>query len=189
MYVAATGTGKTVVGIRAALALRARLVLVVVPTLDLAVQTALAWRADGYTRHPTVRSRPRRSGLWGRLEDALFAEVEVDDLKVSAFGGPVFQEDDRLYRDVQISREFFKVLVFVEQGQLKAKAFLLTHNLNQLEALELDEFRVFQVALSEVESRGRFRFPAALRNADTLTVPEPLAARKPLEDLTDIDWR
>ncbi|MFE9636956.1 DNA/RNA non-specific endonuclease [Streptomyces sp. NPDC006463] len=130
-----------------------------------------------------------KRGLWGRLEDALFADVEVDDLKVSAFGGPVFQDDDRIYRDAQIPREFFKVLAFVEQGQLKAKAFLLTQNLNQLEALELDEFRVFQVALSEVESRGRFRFPAALRNADTLTVPESLAARTPLEDLTDIDWR
>ncbi|MFJ6784403.1 DNA/RNA non-specific endonuclease [Streptomyces yangpuensis] len=130
-----------------------------------------------------------KRGVWGRLEDALFAEVEVDDLKVSAFGGPVFQEDDRFYRDVQIPREFWKVLAYVEQGQLKAKAFLLTQNLNQLEALELDEFRVFQVALSEVESRGRFRFPAALRNADTLTVPESLAARAPLENLADIDWR
>lgn len=130
-----------------------------------------------------------KRGLWGQLEDALFAEVEIDDLKVSAFGGPVFQDDDRIYRDRQIPRKFFKVLAFVEQGQLKAKAFLLTQNLNQLEALELDEFRVFQVALSEVESRGRFRFPTALRNADTLTVPESLAARTPLEDLEDIDWR
>ncbi|MFD9100289.1 DNA/RNA non-specific endonuclease [Streptomyces virginiae] len=130
-----------------------------------------------------------KRGVWGRLEDALFAEVEVDNLKVSAFGGPVFQEDDRLYRDVQIPREFWKVLSFVEQGQLKAKAFLLTQNLNQLEALELDEFRVFRVALSEVESRGRFRFPAVLRNADTLTVPESLTDRAPLENLADIDWR
>ncbi|MGW9067966.1 DNA/RNA non-specific endonuclease [Streptomyces yangpuensis] len=79
-----------------------------------------------------------KRGVWGQLEDALFAEVEVDNLKVSAFGGPIFQEDDRFYRDAQISREFFKVLAYVEQGQLKAKAFLLTQNLNQLEALELD---------------------------------------------------
>ncbi|MBT2511790.1 DNA/RNA non-specific endonuclease [Streptomyces sp. ISL-98] len=129
-----------------------------------------------------------KGGLWGQLEDALFAEVEIDDLKLSAFGGPVFQEDDRLYREVQVPREFWKVLAFVEQGQLKAKAFLLTQNLNQLEALELDEFRVFQVALSEVESRGRFRFPTALRKADTLAVPETLAARTPLDDLSDIIW-
>ncbi|MEU4360197.1 DNA/RNA non-specific endonuclease [Streptomyces virginiae] len=129
-----------------------------------------------------------KGGLWGRLEDALFAEAEIDDLKVSAFGGPLFQEDDRVYRHTRIPREFFKVLAFVEQGRLKAKAFMLTQNLNRLEALELNEFRVFQVTLSEVEARGRFRFPAALRNADTLSVPESLAARTPLEDLSDIDW-
>ncbi|MER5465904.1 DNA/RNA non-specific endonuclease [Streptomyces sp. NPDC002668] len=129
-----------------------------------------------------------KGGLWGQLEDAVFADVEVDDLKVSAFGGPVFQEDDRLYRGIQIPREYWKVIAFLENGQLKARAFLLTQNLNQLEALELDEFRVFQISLSEVEERGRFRFPTALRNADTLVVPEALVDRGPLENLADIQW-
>ncbi|MET7718412.1 DNA/RNA non-specific endonuclease [Streptomyces sp. NPDC005407] len=129
-----------------------------------------------------------KGGLWGQLEDALFTEAEVDDLKVSVFAGPVFQDDDRIYREVQIPREYWKVLAFSEQGQLKSKAFLLTQNLTQIEALELDEFRVFQVALSEVENRGRFRFPAALRKTDTLTVPEALADRRPLQSLSDIRW-
>jgi len=44
--VSATGTGKTLVSIRVADELGAHLVLFVVPTLDLAAQTALAWRAD-----------------------------------------------------------------------------------------------------------------------------------------------
>ncbi|SMG44714.1 endonuclease G [Rhodococcus rhodochrous J3] len=39
-----------------------------------------------------------RDGVWGKLEDAVFADVEVDDLKVSAFGGPVFADDDRDFR-------------------------------------------------------------------------------------------
>ena len=42
LFVSATGTGKTLVSIRAADELGARLVLFVVPTLDLAAQTALA---------------------------------------------------------------------------------------------------------------------------------------------------
>jgi Predicted helicase len=54
--VAATGTGKTLVSIRAADELAARLVLVVVPTLDLAAQTALAWRRDGHGEHMVVVS-------------------------------------------------------------------------------------------------------------------------------------
>ncbi|MGW3359966.1 DEAD/DEAH box helicase family protein [Streptomyces bungoensis] len=48
LFVSATGTGKTLVSIRVADQLAARLVLFVVPTLDLAAQTALAWWADGH---------------------------------------------------------------------------------------------------------------------------------------------
>jgi endonuclease G len=129
-----------------------------------------------------------RGGLWGQLEGAVFADTDVDDLKVSVFGGPVFQDDDRLFRGERIPREYWKVLAFAEQGELKTKAFLLTQNLNQIEALELDEFRVFQVTLSEIEDRTRLRFPDTLHTADTLLVPETAAARQPLENLTEIQW-
>ncbi|MGW1002032.1 hypothetical protein [Streptomyces sp. NPDC002520] len=42
--------------IRVADGLDARLVLFVVPTLDLAAQTALAWRADGHGEHMVIVS-------------------------------------------------------------------------------------------------------------------------------------
>ncbi|MFF0204459.1 DNA/RNA non-specific endonuclease [Streptomyces sp. NPDC005017] len=129
-----------------------------------------------------------KDGLWGVLEDAVFADVDVDDLKVSVFGGPVFQTDDRTFRNVQIPREFWKIITFTENGELKAKAFLLTQNLSQLEALELDEFRVFQVTLGELEERTRLSFPTILHKGDTLRVPEALADRTPLDSLSDIAW-
>ncbi|MEU9473759.1 DEAD/DEAH box helicase family protein [Streptomyces avermitilis] len=47
LYVSACGTGKTLVGIRLAGTPGSQLTLVVVPTLDLIAQTALAWRKDG----------------------------------------------------------------------------------------------------------------------------------------------
>ncbi|MGW0828658.1 DNA/RNA non-specific endonuclease [Streptomyces sp. NPDC002845] len=129
-----------------------------------------------------------RNGVWGRLEDAVFADTDVDDLKVSVFGGPAFQDNDRIYRGVKIPREFWKIITFCEHGELKARAFLLTQNLDQLEALELDEFRVFQVTLTEIEDRTRIRFPGTLHKADTLPVPETAAERAPLENLSDIQW-
>lgn len=129
-----------------------------------------------------------KNGLWGELEDAVFADVDVDDLKVSVFGGPVFQDDDRTFRGVKIPREFWKVITFTEQGTLKAKAFLLTQNLDQIEALELDEFRVFQVTLGELEGRTQLLFPATLHKGDTLAVPEAVAERTPLDSLADIQW-
>jgi hypothetical protein len=65
------------------------------------------------------------------LEDALFDDVEVDDLRVSVSGGPVFTTDDRVFRNVALPREFWKVITFVEAGVLKTSAFLLTQNLDQ----------------------------------------------------------
>jgi endonuclease G len=129
-----------------------------------------------------------RNGIWGHLEDAVFEDVRVDELKVSVFGGPVFHEDDRLFRGVKLPREFWKVLVFSEGGKLKCKAFLLTQNLDVPEALELDEFRVFQVKLSEIRTRTHLRFPTAMTAADTLVVPESVEDRTPLERQSDIDW-
>ncbi|WP_433272031.1 DNA/RNA non-specific endonuclease [Actinosynnema sp. CS-041913] len=129
-----------------------------------------------------------RNGLWGRLEDAVLSDVDVDNLRVSVYGGPVFQADDRVFRGVRLPREYWKVIAFVEQGVLKARAFVLTQNLNQLEALELDEFRVFQVKVADVEARCGFTFPKSLQAADTLTVPESLDERQPLDALESIQW-
>lgn len=132
-------------------------------------------------------------GIWGRLENAVFDEVDVDNLRVSVFGGPVFRSDDRVFRGVKIPREFFKVLAFVEAGKLKARAFLLTQNLNQLELLDLNQFKVFQVKLSEVEQRCGFTFPTRLKAADGFaeqleSQPEAVVERAPLQSLGDINW-
>jgi superfamily II DNA or RNA helicase len=66
LFVSATGTGKTLVSIRTADALGARLVLFVVPTLDLAAQTALAWRRDGHGERMVIVSSLDTSG-WDDL--------------------------------------------------------------------------------------------------------------------------
>jgi superfamily II DNA or RNA helicase len=62
LYVSATGTGKTLVSIGVADELGARLVLFVVPTLDLAGQTALAWRRDGHGEHMVIVSSMDTAG-------------------------------------------------------------------------------------------------------------------------------
>ncbi|SDD07780.1 DNA/RNA non-specific endonuclease [Actinokineospora iranica] len=130
-----------------------------------------------------------KAGLWGRLEDALFEDVDVDDLRVSVFGGPVFGSDDRVFRGVAIPREFWKVIAFGTAGALKASAFLLTQNLDNLEVLDLDEFRVHQVSVAALEERTRLRFPDALREADTKPATAESTGPAPaLESLSDIVW-
>lgn len=134
-----------------------------------------------------------REGIWGRLEDAVFAEVDVEDLRVSVIAGPVFRNDDREFRGVKLPREFFKVLAYVENGELKVKAFLLTQSLNELEALDLAPFRVFEATLAEVEQRCEFLFADELKPRDRFAEalaarPEAAEERRPLERLEDIHW-
>ncbi|MER7001212.1 Helicase associated domain protein [Streptomyces sp. NPDC000410] len=71
LLVAATGTGKTLVSVRVADGLGARLVLFVVPTLDLAAQSALAWRRDGHLEHMVIVSSMDAAGR----EDLVAARV------------------------------------------------------------------------------------------------------------------
>ncbi|WP_019354710.1 DEAD/DEAH box helicase [Streptomyces sp. AA1529] len=94
LFVSATGTGKTLVSIRVADGLGARLVLFVVPTLDLAAQTALAWRRDGHLEHMVIVSSLDTSG-----HDDLVAARVMSTTDPHALGGlmsVVGQREDQI---------------------------------------------------------------------------------------------
>jgi len=112
------------------------------------------------------------NGLWGLLENAILEEVEVAKLRVSVLGGPVFRDDDPVYRGTAIPRDFWKIVAYVEAGALKAKAFLLTQDdlLNRIEALGLEQFRLYQLPIAELESRTGLDF-GALKAADDRAEP------------------
>ncbi|MFC9319029.1 Helicase associated domain protein [Streptomyces nigra] len=82
LFVSATGTGKTLVSIRVADALGARLMLFVAPTLDLAAQTALAWRRDEHLEHMVIVSSMDTSG-----RDDLVAARVMSTTDPHALGG------------------------------------------------------------------------------------------------------
>lgn len=100
------------------------------------------------------------NGLWGLLENAILEEVEVERLRVSAMGGPVFRDDDLVYRGIAIPRDFWKIVAYVEAGALKAKAFLLTQEdlLSRIEVLGLEPFRLYQLPIAELERRTSLDF-------------------------------
>lgn len=125
-----------------------------------------------------------KKGIWGELENAVFSDVEVDRLRISVLGGPVLGENDREYRGVHLPREYWKVICFVESEQLKARAFLLTQDLERLESLELGEFKTYQVGLADLSERTGVLFPDALSAAVTEAVAEPTLVTGP----QDITW-
>ena len=93
-------------------------------------------------------------GIWGQLEDALFAEVDVADLRVSVMGGPIFAENDPVYRGVRLPRQFWKILYYREGDDptVRARGYVLTQEdlLSPLETLELPEFSVYEVAIAQI---------------------------------------
>jgi endonuclease G, mitochondrial len=110
-----------------------------------------------------------KQGLWGQLEDAIYEDVDVEDLRLSVFGGPIFKDTDLLYRDVLVPRSFWKLITYVEDGTLKAKAFVLTQDdlEAKLESLGLDTFNLYQVGLTDLSGITGLDY-GALATADTI---------------------
>jgi endonuclease G len=119
-------------------------------------------------------------GQWGQLENAILDEVDLKDLRVSVFAGPVLAGIDMPYRGAQLPSEFWKIVFYVDDadGQPKARAFILTQKdllkTIQPESLELSEFRWYQVPLSRIERKTGLRFGAAMHALDT-RFPQALA--------------
>ncbi len=113
-----------------------------------------------------------KGGIWGELENAVLTEVDVEDLRVSVMGGPIFREDDPVHRGVKIPREFWKLIAYTDtaDGKFKVRAYQLTQRdlLTDLEALELDPFRIFQISLDRLEEETGLAVDS-LKEADTFT--------------------
>lgn len=115
-----------------------------------------------------------RKGLWGRLENLILEQVDVEDVRMSVFGGPLFAVDDIAHRGVRIPREYWKLVAYVgEDGALRTAAFVLSQAslMSDLEAIDLDPFRLFQVRIGDLEVRTDLGF-GSLAEADVLSEPE-----------------
>lgn len=120
-----------------------------------------------------------KHGLWGELENAIFEDVKVENLRISAFGGPIFKDTDFRYQGVLIPRSFWKAIAYVEDGTLKTKAYVLTQdNLEaKLESLGLEQFDLYQVTLAELSTMTGLDYGPLAGADDTLaTATEALQA-------------
>lgn len=110
-----------------------------------------------------------KHGLWGELENAIFEDVDVDDLRVSVFGGPIFKDTDFAYRNVLVPRSFWKLIAYAEGGILKTKAFVLTQDdlEARLESLGLEPFKLYQVSVAHLTTSTGLEF-GDLAQADTM---------------------
>lgn len=116
-----------------------------------------------------------RRGLWGELENLVFEQADVLDIKLSVMGGPVFGEDDIRYRGVLLPRTFWKLVIYrgANDERLRCAAFLLSQDnlLSDLESLDLDPFRIYQIDLTDLAQRTGLDH-SALHAADVAARPE-----------------
>jgi endonuclease G len=107
---------------------------------------------------------------WQDLEDYILKNADLFDLKVNVFTGPVFRDDDILYRgEFQIPSEFWKVVSAIkDDGELSATAYLQTQK-NLIEDLKFayGPYRTYQIPVKKVEALTRLDF-GILRGHDPL---------------------
>jgi DNA/RNA endonuclease G (NUC1) len=140
-------------------------------------------RANGDTFHVT-NCTPQiadfnRSNLgednWGDLENEVQKQGKQE--KLSVISGPILSDADKFFEgkddfgpiQIQIPREFWKVVLTNDNGSLAAYAFILQQDLQNIP----EEFRVtatwkpYLVSLAALEERlAGFKFPREMHDAD-----------------------
>jgi endonuclease G, mitochondrial len=125
--------------------------------------------------------------LWLGLEDYILGNTDIHDLRVSVFTGPVFRDDDRVYRRVRIPEDYWKVVAMVEDGsgQLSVTGYLLSQRdfMNDLE-FTFGEYQTYQLPLVSLEQETGLDF-GDLQQFDPIGQQETFAIR-PLQAFADI---
>ena len=130
-----------------------------------------------------------KGGVWGRLEDSLYDQVDMDRSRVSIVGGCIFSENDREYRGFKIPVEFFKTILYEKDGVLRTKSFVLTQDLSGLEFLDLELYKTFEVGPREIERKCSFKFDPAIREASEFDLRKfKSEKRRPLWTTDEIHW-
>lgn len=117
--------------------------------------------------------------LWLGLEDYVLDNADLGDRRMTVLTGPVFSDDDPVYRGVRIPLMFWKIAAWVSGDELAATAYLLDQapELGDLDrssatadAPELGPYRTYQVAVAEIGALTGYDV-AHLAAADRLGVP------------------
>lgn len=151
----------------------------------------VAERANEHTFHFTNCSPQHRNlnqKTWLELENYILDNAGRHDIKVSVFTGPVFRDDDMLYRgQYRIPAEFWKVVAIVKpDGNLSATAYLQTQK-NLIGDMEFayGSYKTYQVPIARIEAITDLDF-GLLRQADPLAGLEATVAGQVINEAKDI---
>ena len=155
-------------------------------------EVATAKRGNDDSMHvtnTTPQMQAFNSPIWLALEDYALDHAREDDMKISVFTGPYFDESDPVMHGVRIPLAFWKIIAFIhdETGELCATGY----EMHQEQSLPAEEF-VFgaftspqlgiaaQVPIRSIEERAGIRFDR-LSDLDPLVGDEEaVGAGRPL---------
>jgi endonuclease G, mitochondrial len=127
---------------------------------------------------------------WLDLEDYILRNADVYDLKVNVFTGPIFNQNDLIYRSKYlIPSEFWKVVTIVKNDNnhsISSSAYLQTQK-QLIEDLKFlfGEYKTYQVQIAKIESLTGLNF-GNLRNFDPLSKRKDIIPIKIINDEKNI---
>jgi endonuclease G len=125
-------------------------------------------------------------GVWGLLEDAVLEQAGLERRRLTLFGGPVLTDHDVAYRDFLIPAAFWKVVVYVLDGTLSARCFVLAQEVDPLRlSVTLDDFATYEVSLDRLEALLSLTFPSL--HAPTVAGPAEAPPRR-IDDVREVVW-
>ncbi len=148
------------------------------------------------------RTEPNSGGgkLWRAIENYVLRNTVADDTRASCFTGPVFRQNDRKFRDIQVPSEFWKIVIWQERGRLRCLAMLanqkpvidvwpeaLDGREEFADAAELEKVEDFLTTVEYLEQATGLDFGDDVRGADInagaenrrISLPQEIMLRKP----------
>jgi endonuclease G len=112
--------------------------------------------------------------IWLGLEEYILDNTTNEDMRVCVFNGPVFNDDDMVYRGIKIPKSYWKIVAANSSSgdSVYATGYLLSQGewLDDLEFV-FGEYRTFQVPISTIENLTGLNF-GNLSQDDPLQISE-----------------
>ncbi|MEM9670433.1 MAG: DNA/RNA non-specific endonuclease [Pseudomonadota bacterium] len=122
---------------------------------DTREQAKISNRHTFYVTNACPQFQSFNGGIWFSLEDYALEHTDQDDMRITAFTGPVFQDADPDYFGVQIPVEYWKILAFKHDDtkKLVATGYLMSQRsvLPTQDEFIFGQFKNKQVTIRRIE--------------------------------------
>lgn len=125
--------------------------------------------------------------FWGDLEDEVLRDAEGQ--RVTVFTGPVFSDESYYYEnggvEALVPNRFWKLVLLRRNGRLAASAYTLDQAPYLEDSQSGARWRVYQVAIADLENDLGVDFGAVVRESDALNVLESTGRHRLLRDASE----